>query len=159
MSELPSLPDRVAGPSVLDTLAAEAYGAAYPVTTAPQQAPPEPAPESGVDLSDAPAMVAVTHMSFDARAEFMDGFAEVEPQLRQLRQGGDADSDAEAGTLRRAAAMYRVIGRLEKLLRTAAADAGEWDAWPGRFDEHKLMALFGRYMEAFQGPEASRSSS
>jgi hypothetical protein len=154
--ELSQLPDRVAGPSVLDTLAAEAYGAAYPATTTPQSQQAPPAPEPGVDLSDAPAMVALTNMPFETRADFMEGFAEVEPQLRRLHEDGDGD---EAGTLHRAADMYRVIGRLEKLLRTAAADPQEWDAWPGRYDEHKLMALFGRYMEVFQGPEASRSSS
>lgn len=153
------LPDRVSGPSALDTLASEGYGAAFPATAPPERAEQAAgtSAEENVDLSDAPQMVALTHMPFEARAEFMDGFAEVEPQLRELRDTGAGKGGSD--TMRSAASMYRVLGRMEKLLRGAAADPQAWDAWPGRFDEHKLMALFGRYMEDFQAPEASSSSS
>lgn len=100
--------------------------------------------EEAVDLSDAPGLWPLTKLPYRRRAQYLRRLDELAPRLAAL-QDMKKGEQVSAG---RAADLYEALDVIDEALRMVAADPERYDAWPGREDESRLMALFGRYMEA-----------
>ncbi len=133
-------------PDVIGTLSAEV---GMPVMEAEARAAVEE-----VDLSDAPELQPLWEMPYKRRAEVMRVFKIVIPQVEALQELIDASAGQGITDFEAIAQMYEALAGIEQIMELVVRDRHAWDAWTGKLDQNKLMALFNKYMLEFQTPQA-----
>lgn len=118
------------------------------------QAAPAEKPEGAPDLTP------LLKLPFDKRADVLEALADItDAQAKADAEFPDAEGDKEdqGVSVRRAAALFRLMGKLEGMLRQVAVDAESFDAWREHSNDNDLSQLAGYYMRTFQVGEASAS--
>ncbi|WP_433024684.1 hypothetical protein [Actinomycetospora sp. CA-053990] len=152
--------DAVSAPPPIPALPDSAPYAGPPAT--PQAAPervaptaPAPADRPEPDLSNAPGLWPLSKLPFKKRADFMRQFDKIMPLADAMKDRKEGD---EVGA-ELAADLYDMLDIVDQALGQVAANSEQYQAWDGRFDEDKLMALFQKYMDGFQPGNSGRSTS